>query len=247
MPMREARRPRSLGRAVFAAIRADILAGRYAPGSKLSPRVIATQHEVSLSVVREAFTRLTEQGLLVAEPQLGFSVVGLDLEDVRDISMVRILIEGAALKDAIEHADVEYEARVLASHHRLTRTPQWVDEANQAVTEAWAGAHAQFHGALVSASASSRLRDLAVSLRETAELYRRWSGTFTATWQRRDVAAEHLGLMQAVLDRDAEHAVALMTEHINGTALMLESYVRESAVRDSAVEARPDDARAADR
>ena len=38
------------------------------------PRVIATQCKVSLSVVREALTRLTEQDLVVAEPRLGFSV-----------------------------------------------------------------------------------------------------------------------------------------------------------------------------
>jgi DNA-binding GntR family transcriptional regulator len=102
---------------VYAAIRAEILAGRYAPGAKLSPRVIAAQHQVSLSVVREALTRLTEQDLVVAQPQLGFSVVALDIDDVRDISKLRILIEGTGLREAIEHADVEYEARVVASHH----------------------------------------------------------------------------------------------------------------------------------
>ena len=97
---------RTLSGAVYAEIRSDILAGRYTPGSKLSPRVIATQSKVSLSVVREALTRLTEQGLVVSEPQLGFSVVGLDIDDVRDLSRVRILIEGAALKDAVLNAEV---------------------------------------------------------------------------------------------------------------------------------------------
>lgn len=222
--MRQSAVPRNLGRAVFTAIRADILAGKYVPGSKLSPRVIASDANVSLSVVREALTRLTEQGLVVSEPQLGFTVVSLNLDDVRDIAKLRILIESAALKDAIEHADVEYEARVLASHHRLTRMAEFVDEENQTVTDEWANAHAQFHSALLSASPNARLRDLAASLRETAELYRRWSGTFTAQQTRRDVPAEHRGLMQAALDRDPDRAVVLLTDHINKTASMLAAY-----------------------
>jgi DNA-binding GntR family transcriptional regulator len=212
---------RSLSRAVFADVRAGILNGTYAPGSKLSPRAIATTSNVSLSVVREALTRLAEQGLVVAEPQLGFSVVTLDLDGAQDLNRVRVLIEGAAIKDAIDHADVEYETRVIASHHRLARTPQWVDEESQTVTEEWARAHAQFHAALLSTCTSPRLVDLAASLRETAELYRRWSSTFTATELRRDVAAEHLGLMQAALDRDAELGAQLAGEHINKTTALL--------------------------
>jgi len=229
--MRDQVKARSLSRAVFADIRAEILAGTYPPGSRLSPRVIATKADVSLSVVREALTRLAEQGLVVAEPQLGFSVVSLDLDDVRDISTVRILIEGAAVKDAIEHADVEYEAHVLASHHRLTRTPLWADEDSKTVTEEWASAHAQFHSALLSASPSRRLRDLAASLRETAELYRRWSGSFSAhsadsaDYQPRDIAGEHLALMQAAIDRDADLAVELIADHINKTTELLAHYV----------------------
>src|SRR5450631_2517069 len=101
--MRDPAAPRTLSRAVYADIRADILAGRYAPGAKRSPRAIATQYKVSLSVVREALTRLTEQDLVVAEPQLGFTVVDLVIDGVRDISKLRMLIEGAGLREALAH------------------------------------------------------------------------------------------------------------------------------------------------
>ena len=224
---------RSLSRAVYAGIRADILAGRYAPGAKLSPRTIATEYNVSLSVVREALTRLTEQDLVVAAPQLGFSVVELDIEDVRDVSRLRILIEGAGLRGAVEHADVEYEARVVASHHRLSRTPYLPAQPGEATTEDWARAHAEYHSALLSACPSPRLRDLAASLRETAELYRRWSG-LTEAQETRDVPAEHRGLMEAALDRDADRAVVLLTDHINKTATLLQSYLDSGAARDLA-------------
>ncbi len=238
--MREPAAPRSLSWAVYGDIRSDILAGRYAPGSKLSPRVIATQRKVSLSVVREALTRLTEQGLVVAEPQLGFSVVALDLADVRDVSKVRTLIEGAALREAVLHADVEYETQVVASHHRLTRTNPYSEEAPRTLTEDWASAHQKFHQSLISACPSPRLRDLADGLRETTELYRRWSGAFPSQQGRRDVAAEHRGLMESTLERDPDRAVALLTEHIDKTAALLESYVEANRAHvdiDTATEA----------
>ncbi len=219
--------PRSLARAVFARIRGQILAGAYEPGARLSPRALATDSNVSMSVVREALTRLAEQGLVVAEPQLGFTVVKLDMDDVRDISALRILIEGEALRQAIAHADVEYEARVLASHHRLARTPGWSDDEQRTMTEEWAQAHALFHAALLSASPSTRLRDLAETLRETAELYRRWSGMVSREHGRRDVATEHRELMQTALDRDADRAVVLLSEHINTTTVLLQAYVEE--------------------
>lgn len=221
-------RPRSLTAAVFSQIRADILAGAYEPGARLSPRVLALSSSVSMSVVREALTRLAEQGLVTAEPQLGFSVVKLDMDDVRDISALRILIEGAAFRQSIERADVEYEARVLASHHRLARTPAWVNDDKRTTTEEWARAHALFHAALLSAAPSPRLRNLAENLRETAELYRRWSGMVTTRRHpQRDVVGEHLALMQAALDHDADRAVLLLTEHINTTTILLEAFVEE--------------------
>ena len=214
--MTDVRPARSLSHAVLAELRAEILAGRHEPGSRLSPRALATRFEVSLSVVREALNRLTEQGLVTSEAQLGFAVVRIDLQDVRDIARVRILIEGAALRDAVEHADVEYEARVLASHHRLSRTPGGQPEVP--TSEEWALAHADFHAALISAAPSPRLRDLAAGLRDMSELSRRWSESFTERQVVRDVAGEHRALTAAVLAHDADLAVSLLTDHIALTA-----------------------------
>ncbi len=48
--------------------------------------------------------------------------------------------------------------------------------------------------------------------------------------------AEHRALMQAALDLDADRAVALLTDHINTTALMLERYVEAHPAARGAVE-----------
>lgn len=219
----------SLGVAVQTDIRARILAGEFAPGARLSPRALADRFSVSLSVVREALSRLAEQGLVVAAPQLGFSVVSLDVADLVDLTKVRVLVEGAALREAVEHADVEYEALVVGAHHRLTRTRFLSDAKALTVTEEWAAAHATFHDALISASPSPRLRALAAGLRDRAELYRRWSGPLADESTVRDVACEHRQMTEAALDHDADRAVALLTDHINLTTRLLLAYAERSA------------------
>ncbi|WP_327145556.1 GntR family transcriptional regulator [Nocardia sp. NBC_01327] len=224
---------RSLGAAVHAGMRAAILGGRFAPGARLSPRELAGEFQVSLSVVREALSRLAEQGLVTAAPQLGFSVVALNIDDLQDLTRVRVLIEGEALRDAVEHTDVDYESRVVAAHHRLTRTPLLTPEPPIAISEEWAGAHAVFHDALISACSSPRLRELAARLRDQSELYRRWSGPFSTDAEPRDVAREHRELMEAVLEHDGERAVRLLTAHFELTATILIDYATTRPAGDS--------------
>ncbi|MCX4098441.1 GntR family transcriptional regulator [Nocardia sp. alder85J] len=215
---------RSLGAAVHAGVRAAILGGRFEPGARLSPRELAVEFQVSLSVVREALSRLAEQGLVVAMPQLGFSVVDLNIDDLRDLTRVRVLIEGEALRDAVLHADVDYESRLVAAHHRLARTPLTAEGTPATITEDWASAHAVFHDTLISACISSRLREMAARLRDQSELYRRWSGPFDTAAEPRDVAREHRELMEAALDHDAERAVDLLAAHFGLTTSILIDY-----------------------
>jgi len=65
---------------VYEAIRSDILSTRIPPGTRLKVSPLCQRFGVSLSVVREALTRLSEQRVVRSEPRLGFSVVPIDRE-----------------------------------------------------------------------------------------------------------------------------------------------------------------------
>jgi DNA-binding GntR family transcriptional regulator len=65
--------------AVHARMRADVLAGVYAPGEKLKFADLCERYAASVAVVRESLTRLVEQGLAVSEPRIGFRVAPLTL------------------------------------------------------------------------------------------------------------------------------------------------------------------------
>lgn len=202
--------------AAFAALRADILAGRLLPGQRLQFGDLTGLYGTSVGVLREALSRLAEQGLVLAEPQQGFRVVPVSPEDLRDLTAARVEIETVALQRSLEHGDLAWESRLIAAHHVLDGTPQLVEGDPLRVNEEWAIAHARFHDVLLEACPIRRLREIARSLRDSAELYRRWSRHLGSEGSR-DIPGEHRALLDAAIAHDAARATSLLAEHIQYT------------------------------
>jgi DNA-binding transcriptional regulator YhcF (GntR family) len=143
--MARERRGRSLVEDVYEVLRSDILCGRRLPSSRLQLTELAEEHGVSLSVVREAVTRLATEDLVEATPQRGFRVRSISLEHLRDLTWVRTQVETLALRQSIAKGDVTWEANLVAAHHRLAVTPMYFED-GRGNTE-WMAAHAAFHAA----------------------------------------------------------------------------------------------------
>ncbi|GAA2577390.1 GntR family transcriptional regulator [Dactylosporangium fulvum] len=214
--------PRSETRAerIYANLRGDILTGRLLPGQRLPFAELGARYSTSVGVLREALSRLVEQGLVLSEPQLGFRVTPVTEEDLRDLTNTRIDIETLCLRHAITHGDLAWESRLVAAYHTLDRTPELASTQPPTVNEDWAAAHAAFHAALLDGCPSRRLRDIAASLRDASELYRRWSRHLGGE-DTRDIAGEHRELRDAVLARDVEKAEAALARHISYTTRAL--------------------------
>ncbi len=227
------------GLGVHAQLREEILAGMLAPGSRLKVASLAGRFDVSASVVREALTRLTEQGLVLSAPHAGFRVKPVSAEDSEDLTRLRTDIDLIGLRRSIEQGSMEWEARLVAAHHRLAKTAPFEGDDPARLTESWATAHADFHQALIEGSASPRLLELAASLRDAAEIYRRWS--FRSDGRSRDVAGEHKALLDATLDRDLDRASDILSQHLQRTADSLGDELRTRDLHDAAPAGQPPD------
>src|SRR5258705_7333471 len=104
---------------VYEVIRSELLNGGLRPGQKLKMVELTERFGVSQSVIRQALTRLTEQGLLVATPQRCFRVRELSIQDHAQLTETRIQIEALAFRLPVERGDRQWETAVLAPHHRL--------------------------------------------------------------------------------------------------------------------------------
>lgn len=205
---------------VHAAVRRDILNGRLLPGERLSPSAMAQQYGVSLSVAREALTRLGEQGLVVAQPQQGFQVIPLSRGDLLDLTATRLDVETLAVRRSVQFGDVEWRSRLVAAHYLLEHTEHLEELEPPVISEQWARAHHDFHDLLLSACGSKRLLEIAESLRDEAEVYRRWSSPLGGRTPQ-DIADEHRAILDAVQDGDAERAVLQLASHISHTTDVL--------------------------
>ena len=115
-----------------------------------------------------------------------------------------------------------WEAEVVAALHRLERTEIYADPAH--VNPDWLDLHRAYHQALVAGGASTRLREMANTLRDNAELYRMWSRTWAHDVDR-DLQAEHRAIMTAALSGDEQAAVASLSQHIARTTAALKALV----------------------
>jgi DNA-binding GntR family transcriptional regulator len=86
--------------------------------------------------------------------------------------------------------------------------------------EEWYRAHENFHAVLLAACPSSRLIDMSKALRAETELYRHWAVRAPGSLVR-DVPAEHRGLRDAALARDADGGAQLLCEHLTRTTQIL--------------------------
>jgi DNA-binding GntR family transcriptional regulator len=187
---------------------------RFAPGERLKASDLCARYGASVSVVREALSALATERFVRMQPRYGYTVAPLTEEDLRDLTEARLVIEGAALREAVRAGGVEWGAEVVAAHHRLAFIGMG-HSADEEV-ERWHQAHEVFHAALLSACPSRRLRESAQILRGEAELYRRW---VVPLGMRRegDVPAEHQALVDAALAGEAEEAQRLICAHMRRT------------------------------
>lgn len=205
--------PATLTEAVVERIRQDIILGDLQPASRLKLDQLSKAYGASVNTLREALSRLAADGLVVAEGQRGFAVLPVSMEDLRDITEMRQLLECHALRQSIAAADLEWEARVVGAYHKLSRVEALVDADPDRYGEQWERYNHEFHEALISNAGSRWLRIFHDAMYNHSKRYRMLS-LRTKPFPREQSAREHKELLDAALARDADRAAAILQAHI---------------------------------
>lgn len=151
----------SITKNTYELIRGSLIKGEYAPGEQLKTSVLSRKFGVSLGVIREALSGLAAEGLVLAEAQRGFRVVGISVTDLAQLSEANIEIEALCLQRSMTIGGLDWEAKVASTYHKLSRTP--ASEDGEMLSEAYIAAYAAFRHALVAACDNAwllRLRDI---------------------------------------------------------------------------------------
>jgi DNA-binding GntR family transcriptional regulator len=201
--------PLSVGETAYQRIRSDIVLGRIAPGQKLRLDRMRADYGVGISTLREILSRLSAEGLVLAEGQRGFEVPPVTAQNLRELAELRLLLETHALRRSFADGDMEWEGRVVAAHHKLEVIERRM-LAGAPETEVWKRYDGEFHQALISACGS---RELVAAHANAFDRYLRY--LMVAFCFRGEAAvAEHRALRDAALARDPETSARVLEAHI---------------------------------
>jgi DNA-binding GntR family transcriptional regulator len=222
MPKTAARaRPRTtLGRQVHGRLRELIVAGVLSPGDKVSLRTIAGQLGVSVQPVREAVSRLVADRALEVLPNRAVRVPILSRGQFRELTAIRLAIEGFAAERAAEfrtREDVAAMRRYEAAFRRegASRNPH--------LPAAVAANHA-FHFAIYRAAALPELmpiiEGLWLRIGPVLNVDLRSNVSHTRVGKS---AGHHAKLLAAIARGDGRAARQALAADISGAAKHIES------------------------
>ena len=211
---------RTLIERTYGRLREDILNGTLQPGEKLLVEHIKQRYDVGSGTIREALSRLVSEAMVIAEGQRGFTVAPISIEDLIDVTNVRVSVETEALRVSIRQGDDFWRHRLRLAFETLSTLEKPLQDEN---IRRWEQANTAFHAALLSACGSPWALRMVHQLTQHAERYRRFS---IGLHSGRDVHTEHQHIFDAAIaGHDARAALALEA-HIRATPELLAQSVK---------------------
>lgn len=188
-------------------LRARILDGQLPDGMRLHDEVLAREFGVSRGPIRDAVKVLAQEGLVEVIPRRGVYVRWVPSEDLREVVMIREVVEQVALRLAMSR---ESEGFCQALQIEVDKMRLAVDGSDwEAILRAEAG----FHDAIYNFSASRRLQQIWVNLRPTVIASFRNDRGYHASIHA--VPMAHQRLLDEIQSGDQARAVVELSAHMH--------------------------------
>jgi DNA-binding GntR family transcriptional regulator len=198
-------------------IKAGIVAGRYRPGAPMSEVMLAREHAMSRTPVREGLARLWQEQYLDRVPGHGYFVARVTVQSIHETFDVRRVIEGAAAAWAAQRAT----AAEIEQLRQLAGVPQDTP-ANYRDAEA---ANARFHLAIASAARNTLATELIDRCLAKVDRFMSLGVSFGPFQQ--GASDAHLQIVEAIAQHDPDAARLRMEEHLDcGSRLMKDALLR---------------------
>jgi DNA-binding GntR family transcriptional regulator len=201
----------SLRMDVYEQLKDRLLAGELRTGQFVSQRELADLLGATLNPVREAIRKLEAEGLINVYAQRGIQIVEGGPKAINDSYDYRLLLETSAVKHLIARADAEEIAAIAAKVEQSLETMAKSPKDRKVRIEAL-DCDYQFHKDLIDLQ-KNEIISKHYSL--NAARLRLFRASLGEPLQRLEVAAqEHLEILDACGARNADLAVARLSEHV---------------------------------
>jgi DNA-binding GntR family transcriptional regulator len=199
---------RTLSDEVVDRLRGAILSGQFAPDESLREKQLAESMGVSRGPIREALTRLEHEGLVINRPNGRAFVARLSREDLDEVYTLRRVLECLAVACACQKATPADLAEMQAILDDMrTRIEQGITEQEAAELDL------RFHDVLYRSSGNQRLLTFWTTLRPQIYIFLLSRNVANSDF-RESVVRGHQDILNAISDRDAVRAQALIEGHL---------------------------------
>jgi len=193
----------SINNQVYNLLHKKIIKQELVSGQQINLRKIASEFNVSAMPVRDALLKLTNEGLIINKPRVGFFVRSFSIREIRDIMETRKMIELYCLNEYFEKIDRSRLEQILFQH-----------EANDDTAlprDAFDRLDAKLHDCIIDASGNTFIKNQYNNLLSVFFLFRylnlnRYHRAF----------AEHKKFIHWVIDNDRAQAADILKTHITG-------------------------------
>jgi DNA-binding GntR family transcriptional regulator len=198
---------RTLSESVADELREEIRSGAIAPGTRLRQLEVAERFGVSSTPVREAFSLLEREGLVVSTPHRGVLVFHPTVADLQETYEIRIPLEVLATQ----------KAAGALSDEELDGLRSIVAGMRDAIADAdrYTQLNREFHARIYAAARRPKLEKLITDLRDASSAYLRLHTALLPTAG--ESQEDHEAILAALLERDGAGAGQAMQRHLEHT------------------------------
>lgn len=214
--------PFNLRQQAYDRIRELLRAGEMPPGTRVSSLELSRRLGISRTPVREALSRLCSDGVVKEVPGFGVCVHMPDERELRELYGMREVLECYTAREAAQHITQESIVRLEELLLQWRAIARHLQESGQDVLEAklqerWIRIDEKFHDLLLRSAGNRLLYKTVDDMRLTAQTFevRRINpGLMVTLSSAAKTYLDHVRLLRAIKNRDADAAEALMRKQL---------------------------------
>ncbi|MDO9353882.1 MAG: GntR family transcriptional regulator [Solirubrobacteraceae bacterium] len=214
---------------VYQGLRNQVLRGDLPAGVRLVEQRLAEEFETSRTPVREAMRRLEGDGHLVRDASGGLTPRVPDVRTMHEYYDVRLALEDLTVRRATLDGDPVRLAALKAEWEELGSRRQEIKETPPDEQHEFVQADERFHIGIAEAGGNETAAHYLAEITDRIHVLRIQGFTIE---ERIDATVdEHLEILGAILDGDADAAAAFMRSHVQRNAAVVRTLVGEALSR----------------
>ncbi len=191
---------------IFNTLREAIITGELKPGERLMEVQLAEKMGVSRTPVREAIRKLELEGWVSMIARRGAQVAGLSIKDIMDVLEVRASLDG--LSTSLAAARITGEELKDLNNIYL----QFMNYVEKDNLPGQVKKDVEFHEVIYRSSRNDKLIQIVSNLREQVQRFRViYLKDYSSP---KELAKEHLEIIEAITARDQDRAFKVAQKHI---------------------------------